>query len=82
MQRVRDLADDLNTTPGRIALAWLLAQGDDVIPIPGTRRRTNLEDNLGAVTVTLPEAAVESLDALLASGERYADMAWVAGTSV
>lgn len=81
VQRVRDLADDLNTTPGRIALAWLLAQGDDVIPIPGTRRRSNLEDNLGAVSVTLPEVALESLDALLPSGARYPDMAWVAGQS-
>ncbi len=81
VQRVRDLADDLNTSPGRIALAWLLAQGDDVIPIPGTRRRGNLEDNLGAVSITLPEAALQSLDALRPSGERYADMAWVAGQS-
>ncbi|GAB3741650.1 aldo/keto reductase [Microlunatus parietis] len=81
VQRIRDLADDLSTSPGRIALAWLLAQGDDVVPIPGTRRRTNLEDNLGAVDVRLSETALASLDALVASGDRYPDMAWVAGRS-
>lgn len=81
VQRIRDLADDLGTSPGRIALAWLLAQGDDVVPIPGTRRRTNLEDNLGAVDVRLSETALAGLDALVASGDRYPDMAWVAGRS-
>src|SRR5438093_1198635 len=50
---VRRLADEKHITAGQLALAWLLAQGEDVVPIPGTKRRVNLEQNVGACAVTL-----------------------------
>jgi aryl-alcohol dehydrogenase-like predicted oxidoreductase len=52
-QRVRDLAAARGVTPGQLALAWVLAQGEDIVAIPGTRRRRYLEENLAAVEVTL-----------------------------
>ena len=60
--------------PAQVALAWVLAQGTDVIPIPGTTRRANLETNLGALDVTLSAEDLAELDALLetgVAGERY-----------
>jgi len=81
VQRVRQVAEQLGVTPGQVALAWLLARGEDVIPIPGTRRRSNLTDNLGAVSVTLPEEVLADLEALRPAGDRYPDMAWAAGQS-
>ena len=81
VQRVRQVAKQLGVTPGQVALAWLLARGEDVIPIPGTRRRSNLTDNLGAVSVTLPEEVLADLEALRPAGDRYPDMAWAAGQS-
>lgn len=74
-QIVRSLAGDKGATPAQIALAWLLAKGDDVVPIPGTKRRTYLEENVGAASVTLLATEVAWLDAALApeaiSGPRY-----------
>ncbi|MBV9313729.1 MAG: aldo/keto reductase [Pseudonocardia sp.] len=52
-------------TPGQLALAWLLAQGPDVVPIPGTKRRDRLAENLGAVDVTLDETELARLEAVL-----------------
>ena len=60
-----------------MALAWLLSQGDDVVPIPGTKRRSYLDDNVGALEVTLTSADVERLSKLLPAGSRYPDMSWV-----
>ena len=57
---VKDVAATHGCTPGQVALAWLNAQGDDVVPIPGTKRRTYLEDNIGALDVTL---TADDLDA-------------------
>ena len=58
-----------------MALAWLLAQGDDIAPIPGTRRIPALEENVGADTVVLTAEQLKTLDGLdAASGDRYADM--------
>jgi aryl-alcohol dehydrogenase-like predicted oxidoreductase len=78
-EAVRDLARRKGATPGQIALAWLLHQGDDVVPIPGTSRRGHLEENLGAVAVKLSAGDMEALEALAggkAAGERYgAEMA-------
>lgn len=51
--RVRELAREKGCTPGQLALAWLLAQGEDIVPIPGTKRRTYLEENVGALQVSL-----------------------------
>jgi aryl-alcohol dehydrogenase-like predicted oxidoreductase len=56
---VRALAEEKGCTPAQLALAWLLAQGDDVIPIPGTRRIKYLDDNLGALNVSLTPADLE-----------------------
>ncbi|HYW71375.1 MAG TPA: aldo/keto reductase [Pyrinomonadaceae bacterium] len=72
---VRELANDKGATPGQIAIAWLLQQGDDVVPIPGTRQRRHLEDNAGAVNLTLDREEMNRLEAALApekiSGPRY-----------
>jgi aryl-alcohol dehydrogenase-like predicted oxidoreductase len=77
---VRDLARRMGATPGQIALAWLLHRGDDVVPIPGTKRRSFLEENVAAAGLSLAAQDLAALDALLpggkAAGERYpADLA-------
>jgi aryl-alcohol dehydrogenase-like predicted oxidoreductase len=74
---VRSIAADKGVTPGQVALAWIEAQGDDVVPIPGTKRRTYLEENVAALDVTLSGAERERLEALAPAGDRYADMAFV-----
>ena len=60
-----------------MALAWLNAQGDDVVPIPGTKRRTYLEENVGAFDVTLTADDLERLGALEPAGDRAVDMTFV-----
>jgi aryl-alcohol dehydrogenase-like predicted oxidoreductase len=62
---VRTMAADKGITPGQLALAWLLAQGPDVVPIPGTKRRTRLEENLGAADVSLDTGELARLEAIL-----------------
>jgi aryl-alcohol dehydrogenase-like predicted oxidoreductase len=70
--RVRELADKLGTTPARVALAWVLAQGEYVIPIPGTKTPKYLVDNAGAADLTLSAADLAELDAIPApAGARY-----------
>ena len=82
---VERLAQAKGCTPPQLALAWLLAQGDTVVPIPGTKRVTYLEDNVGALGVTLSRADLAALEAAFpknaASGMRYpeAGMATVNG---
>jgi aryl-alcohol dehydrogenase-like predicted oxidoreductase len=75
--RVREVADGKGITPGQLALAWLLAQGDDIVPIPGTKRREYLEDNAGAADVTLTEDDLARIEEAMprgsAAGERYAE---------
>ncbi|HEY5246711.1 MAG TPA: aldo/keto reductase, partial [Acidimicrobiales bacterium] len=68
-------------TPGQVALAWVLARGDDVVPIPGTRRRRYLEENVASTSVTLDAADVARLDAFEPAGDRYVDLAAVGGDS-
>jgi aryl-alcohol dehydrogenase-like predicted oxidoreductase len=72
---VRELAAKKNTTPAAIALAWLLSRGDDVVPIPGTKRRTYLEENVAAAGVELSPVEMDELDRALApekiAGPRY-----------
>lgn len=72
---VRDMAAQKGATPGQIALAWLLHKGTDIIPIPGTKRRGYLEENVGAVQVTLSADDMQRLDDALkpevVSGPRY-----------
>lgn len=62
---------------GQVTLAWLAAQGTDVVPVPGTKRRRHLDDNLGAVDLLLDASEVDRLDGLVAVGDRAADMTWV-----
>ncbi|GAA1086277.1 aldo/keto reductase [Tsukamurella spumae] len=64
-------ADGAPVTAGQVALAWVLAQGDDIVPIPGTARRKHLADNLGSAAVPLSDGQVAELTALSAAGERY-----------
>ena len=72
---VRDIASKRDATPGQVAIAWLLAKGPDVVPIPGSKRRQHLEENVGAAEVTLGAQEMAALDAALApgkvSGPRY-----------
>ena len=74
-EAVKKLAGNKNCTPAQFALAWVLAQGNDMIPIPGTKRIKYLEDNMGAVAVQLTEADLketnETFGALKVAGERY-----------
>ncbi|HZX07497.1 aldo/keto reductase [Kribbella sp.] len=81
VEEIRAVATRYDATPGQVALAWVLAQGNDVAPIPGTKRRKYLEENWAAVGVALSAADVETLAKLTPAGTRYADMAWVAGRS-
>ncbi len=74
---VREVATAHGATPGQVALAWILQKGDDVVPIPGTKRRKYLEENLGAASLKLAAKDVEILDGALASqgiaGRRYGE---------
>jgi aryl-alcohol dehydrogenase-like predicted oxidoreductase len=75
VEQVDAVARQLDATPGQVALAWLLAQGDDIAPIPGTRRVTNLEQNVAAGDLVLSADQLAALDAVAApAGDRYADM--------
>jgi aryl-alcohol dehydrogenase-like predicted oxidoreductase len=72
---VRELAEVKGCTPAQLALAWVLSRGDDVVPIPGTKRRSYLEQNAAAAEVELTADDLQRLDALgEAAGDRYADM--------
>ena len=74
---VRDLAAQKGATPGQIALAWLLHKGPDIVPIPGTKRRRHLEDNVGAVAASLTAEEMAVLDVALSpekvAGPRYTE---------
>jgi aryl-alcohol dehydrogenase-like predicted oxidoreductase len=70
--RVREVAERVGATPAQVALAWTLAQGEHVLPIPGTKRRRYLEENLGAGDLVLSAQDLADLDALpVAEGARY-----------
>ena len=77
--KVDEMARSKDCTSGQIALAWVLGQGDDVVPIPGTKRRTYLEENLAAAELRLTADELQWLAANVgrAVGDRYADMATV-----
>ena len=72
---LREVAEARGCTPAQVALAWLLAQGKDIVPIPGTKRRTFLEENAAAVEIRLEPADLEALDAAfppgITAGDRY-----------
>ena len=75
VDKVRSIATDIGCTPGQLALAWVLAQGEDLVPIPGTKRRKYLEENVGALAIRLSPQQLAALDAAfprdVASGTRY-----------
>ncbi len=77
-ERVEELAAEKGCTPAQLALAWVLSRGDDVVPIPGTKRRTYLEQNAAASDVELTHEELQRLDEAFppgaAAGDRYADM--------
>ncbi len=75
VHHVERVASRKGCTPSQLVLAWLLHQGDDIVPIPGTKRVEFLEDNVGALGVTLTQSDLERIDAVfprgIAAGERY-----------
>ncbi len=75
VRRVQEMAREKGCTPAQLALAWVLAQGEDVVPIPGTKRRTFLEENTRAIEVELTAADLARIDEVaprgVAAGERY-----------
>ncbi|MBP9806062.1 MAG: aldo/keto reductase [Candidatus Accumulibacter sp.] len=75
VDQVRAFAAAIGCTAGQLALAWVLAQGDDIVPIPGTKRRKYLEENVGALAIRLTPAQLAALDAVFpfnaAAGDRY-----------
>lgn len=81
VHHIEKLAQQKGCTSSQLALAWLLAQGSDVIPIPGTKRVKYLEENVGALDVKLSAAELNEIEAIFpagaASGARYADMSFV-----
>jgi aryl-alcohol dehydrogenase-like predicted oxidoreductase len=81
VERVRQIAADKGCTPSQLALAWVLAQGEDIVPIPGTKRVAYLEENLGALSVVLGAEDLRRIDEAMprgaTAGDRYADMSSV-----
>jgi aryl-alcohol dehydrogenase-like predicted oxidoreductase len=79
VERVQQVAAEKRCTPAQLALAWVLAQGEDLVPIPGTKRRKYLDDNLGALDVSLSPADLARIDEIaprgIAAGPRYAEEA-------
>jgi aryl-alcohol dehydrogenase-like predicted oxidoreductase len=75
VEEVEAIANEIDATPAQVALAWLLAQGGDIVPIPGTKRVERLEENAAAADIELTEEQLSRLAALPApAGDRYADM--------
>jgi aryl-alcohol dehydrogenase-like predicted oxidoreductase len=81
VERVKKIAAEKGVTPGQLALAWLLAQRNDIVPIPGTKRQKYLEENVAAVNITLTSAELQRIAEVapkgVAAGDRYADMSSV-----
>jgi aryl-alcohol dehydrogenase-like predicted oxidoreductase len=78
VDRIEEIARDKGATPGQVAIAWVLHQGQDIVPIPGTKRRRYLEENLAAAELSLDGETLEQLSELAplgaVAGERYANM--------
>ena len=76
VEEINAIASEKRCAPSQLALAWVLAQGKDIVPIPGTKRRKYLEENIGALAVELTPADLARIDRAFprgaASGERYA----------
>jgi aryl-alcohol dehydrogenase-like predicted oxidoreductase len=78
VQQIKTLAEEKGCTPAQLALAWVLAQGPDIVPIPGTRRRSRLDENIGALDVQMGKEELASIDRIFppeaVAGARYAPM--------
>src|SRR4051794_37909858 len=78
VERVREIAAEKDAAPGQLALAWVLHQGQDIVPIPGTKRRSYLEENVAAADIELSDDDLRRIDEAApvgaAAGERYPDM--------
>ena len=68
MRRVEEIAIEKHCKPSQLALAWVLAQGDDIVPIPGTKRRKYLEENVGALNVNLSQEDLARIDEVFPPG--------------
>ena len=83
VDRVREIAEEKGVTPAQLALAWVLARGDDVVPIPGTKRRRYLDENVAALDVMLTAEDLRRIEETAPkgafAGERYANMAPLGG---
>lgn len=81
VEQVKAIAAEKQITPSQLALAWLLAQGDDIVPIPGTKRRTYLEENVAATEINLTPEDLKRIEQMapkgVTAGDRYADMSTV-----
>jgi aryl-alcohol dehydrogenase-like predicted oxidoreductase len=83
VERVEEIASEKGVTPGQLALAWLLAKSNEIVPIPGTKRRTYLEENVATTKIELTTSELQSLEAVAPKnsvmGDRYSDMSAVNG---
>ena len=81
VDRIKEMASEKHVTPAQLALAWVLAQGQDIVPIPGTKRRNYLEENVAAVDIKLTSVDLVRLDEVApkgtTAGERYPDLSTV-----
>ena len=81
VDRINQIAKEKGITPSQLALAWVLAQGEDIVPIPGTKRRTYLEENVAANNVQLSKSDLARIEEVapkgFAAGGRYHDMSTV-----
>ncbi|MEW2013790.1 MULTISPECIES: aldo/keto reductase [Microbacterium] len=75
---IEGVAGEVDATPAQVALAWLLAQGEDIVPIPGTRKLERVDENIGATELALSDDQLRRLSEVApAAGDRYADMSSV-----
>jgi aryl-alcohol dehydrogenase-like predicted oxidoreductase len=77
VEEIRSIAARYGAMPAQVALAWVLARGEDVVPIPGTKRRRYLEENAGSLRLALKTVDLDQLSDLRPVGDRYPDMSWV-----
>jgi len=75
VRKIQDLATEKGCTPSQLALAWVMAQGDHIFPIPGTKQIKYLEENVGSLKVSLSKEDLKAIDAIaprnVAAGDRY-----------
>ena len=77
VDQIRTIAARYDATAAQVALAWVLSRGEDVVPIPGTRRRQYLQENVGALRLALKTEDLDRMSDLRPVGERYPDMSSV-----